>query len=421
MTNFIRGGSSHQIETKGGAGSRMTAGLSFYEFFAGGGMARAGLGPNWTCLFANDNSPLKAAAYNARWGEGELDARGVDEITSDDLPRGAQLAWASFPCQDISIAGSRRGVGAKEDRTTRSSALWPFVDLMADLKLQGSHPAVIVLENVTGLLTSNSGRDFVVICEALADIGYDFGAVIVDAKHFVPQSRPRIFLIASREDLPVPSHLTCEAPARPWHSPGIVNAHASLPSDLVRRWKWWALGDPPELDDGALLRAIDLSDDAKWHTPEETKRLLAMMSETHRARLAGAKLAGKCMIGSLYMRMRPSLGGNVQRTEITFSSTLGCLRTPGGGASRPRIVVVQGEKVRTRLLSPREAADLMGLPREHPLPANYQHAFQLIGDGVVAPVVGFIRQTLIEPLALIWMEILPKSEICDTAHQVKPA
>jgi len=386
-------------------------------------MARAGLGANWTCAFANDNSRQKAAAYNARWGEGELDPRSVDEIAVEDLPRGAQLAWASFPCQDISIAGSGRGVGSKDDRATRSSALWPFVDLMANLKLEGTHPAVIALENVTGLLTSNSGRDFIVICEALAKLGYNFGAVIVDAKHFVPQSRPRVFLIASRDDLPLPPKLTCEAPIRPWHSAGVVNAHASLPTDLVERWRWWALGEPPELDVDALQRAIDLSEDAKWNTTEETKRLLAMMPETHRARLAEAKRAGKPMIGSLYLRMRPAADGNVQCAEIAFSSTLGCLRTPRGGASRPRIIVVEGERVRTRLLSPREAAGLMGLPGDHPLPANYQHAFQLIGDGVVAPVVGFIGQTLIEPLALTWMGIPPEdgSDVCDPADQEQPA
>jgi DNA (cytosine-5)-methyltransferase 1 len=64
-------------------------------------------------------------------------------------------------------------------------------------------------------------------------------------------------------------------------------------------------------------------------------------------------------------------------------------------------VVVDGEKVRTRLLSPREAATLMGLPEDHPLPECYQHAFQLIGDGVVVPVVAFLTRTIIEPIAAV--------------------
>jgi DNA (cytosine-5)-methyltransferase 1 len=42
--------------------------LGYYEFFAGGGMARAGLGSGWTCLFANDIDSKKRASYAANWG-----------------------------------------------------------------------------------------------------------------------------------------------------------------------------------------------------------------------------------------------------------------------------------------------------------------------------------------------------------------
>jgi len=79
--------------------------FSFYEFFAGGGMARAGLGGNWQCLFANDFDPKKAASYAANWGADHLHVGDVAALTTDDLPGEADLAWASFPCQDLSLAG----------------------------------------------------------------------------------------------------------------------------------------------------------------------------------------------------------------------------------------------------------------------------------------------------------------------------
>lgn len=362
-------------------------------------MVRVGLGPNWTCVFANDNSSQKAAAYSARWGKGELDERSVDEIDPSDLPAGAQLAWASFPCQDLSVAGSGRGIGSSDDRATRSSALWPFIELMADLKLEGRQPSLIVLENVTGLLTSNGGADFRAICRALDRLEYDFGAVIIDTKHFLAQSRPRVFIVASRDDLRLPDGLTCEAAAQPWHSAGVVKAHSELDPGHARRWRWWNLGKVPVLADDALEHALDLGPNAGWHSEAETARLLSMMPATHIGRLAKAKRAGKVVIGSLYLRMRPEKGINVQRAEITFAPTLGCLRTPRGGGSRPRIIVVHGERVRTRLLSAREAAGLMGLPSTHPLPEKYEHAFRLIGDGVAAPVVRFLADRLIEPIA----------------------
>ena len=79
---------------------------TFYEFFCGGGMARAGLGPDWQCLFANDFDPKKAAAYRANWGGEELWCGDVAEVRADALPGHADLVWASFPCQDLSLAGN---------------------------------------------------------------------------------------------------------------------------------------------------------------------------------------------------------------------------------------------------------------------------------------------------------------------------
>jgi DNA (cytosine-5)-methyltransferase 1 len=87
--------------------------MTFYEFFCGGGMARAGLGPEWTCLFANDIDRRKAAAYAANWGSDWLIVGDVASLTTTRLPGVADLAWASFPCQDLLLAGDRGGLDAK--------------------------------------------------------------------------------------------------------------------------------------------------------------------------------------------------------------------------------------------------------------------------------------------------------------------
>ena len=390
---------SKSIRFGGNALGSMDKGFSFYEFFAGGGMARVGLGEGWRCLLANDVAPVKIDAYKAKWGSDHLDTRDVDELRPRDLPHVADLAWASFPCQDLSIAGNGLGIGESGTGATRSGALWPFLDLIAGLRAESRQPSVLALENVTGLLTSNSGKDFSAICRALRGLGYLFGAVVIDAKHFLPQSRPRIFIVAVRDDISISANLTCDAPRSPWHTAGIVRAHAELATDVAEAWRWWELGDAPTLTDDALLAAIDIGPRADWHTVDETERLLAMMPVSHAKRLADAREDGSTKIGSIYLRMRPENGKNVQRAEISFGTTLGCLRTPRGGGSRPRIIVVEGDEVRTRLLSAREAAGLMGLPSDYPLPERYQHAFQLIGDGVAAPAVRFLADALIEPLA----------------------
>jgi len=88
----------------------------------------------------------------------------------------------------------------------------------------------------------------------------------------------------------------------------------------------------------------------------------------------------------------------VQRAEIRFDDVAGCLRTPAGGSSRQVIMVVEGKRIRSRLLSPREAARLMGLPDSYLLPKNYNAAYHLAGDGVAVPVVRHLAQHLLEPL-----------------------
>ena len=91
---------------------------TFLEFFAGGGMARLGLGPGWRCLLANDLSAKKAAAYRANFGDGDFRLGDIHDLTAADAPGHADLAWGSFPCQDLSLAGAGAGLDGG-----RSSAL----------------------------------------------------------------------------------------------------------------------------------------------------------------------------------------------------------------------------------------------------------------------------------------------------------
>lgn len=378
--------------------------FSFYEFFAGGGMARAGLGEQWQCLFANDMDPIKASTYLDNWGNEHFDIRNVCEITPDDLPQHADLTWASFPCQDLSLAGNGLGIGeidSSADETTRSGAIWPFLDLISKLGRVNRKPPILVLENVLGLLTLDQGRHFAAICHQLSKTGYRYGAIIIDAKHFLPQSRPRVFLVAISRQISIPGYLVSKEPLPQWHSSSLLRAFDALSEEVHDDWVWWSPGIMPEARMKELADIIDCEDtNALWHSTDETRRLISMMAPANLARLVEAKESGETMIGSLYLRMRKEKGVNRQRAEITFSTVLGCLRTPKGGASRPRIIVVNGNQVKTRLLSVKEAAALMGLPDDFILPATYQSAFKVIGDGLAVPSVHFLAERILEPLAM---------------------
>lgn len=371
---------------------------TFYEFFAGGGMARAGLGTDWQCVFANDFDPKKASTYCANWGNGEMWVGDIHDISSDltKLRGQADLAWASFPCQDLSLAGNGAGLAGG-----RSGAFWGFYDIVYGLKLERRAPRVLVIENVTGLLTSNSGRDFEEICRALKTLGYVFGALCMDAKHFLPQSRPRLFIVAILKDTYLLQANGLPEPAKAWTSMALERAHRALRPDLRSEWRWWNVPSPPESREVELIDIVqDHPNDVAWHTQAETERLISMMSAPNRTRLDAARASGERRVGTIYRRTRfDETGAKVQRAELRMDGTAGCLRTPGGGSSRQFIVLVQGEKVRSRLLSSREAAGLMGLCNDYLLPSNYNEAYHLLGDGLAVSVVRhlgvFMRATLL--------------------------
>jgi DNA (cytosine-5)-methyltransferase 1 len=364
---------------------------TFYEFFAGGGMARAGLGADWQCLFANDFDAKKAEAYKANWGGAEIVCGDIHKLTVSSLPGHADMAWASFPCQDLSLAGN--GAGLKGER---SGAFWGFWQLIYGLKAERRTPKILVLENVTGALTSNGGKDFEELCRALHALSYRFGALVMDAVHFVPQSRPRLFIVAVKSDTHFPGLLCEDNPSALWATAALKRAHAALPPHLKAAWRWWRLPQPArsnaKLDDLIEENPADV----KWHTPDETGRLIGMMSPPSLAKLEAAKKSGARTVGTVYRRTRPDENGDKrQRAELRFDGIAGCLRTPGGGSSRQFIMVVEGDIVRSRLLSGREAARLMGLPEEFKLPENYNETYHLLGDGLAVPVIRYLAEGLL--------------------------
>lgn len=362
--------------------------LTYFEFFAGGGMARAGLGDRWRCLLANDHSVKKAESYRLNWGSDHLLVRDVFDLTLADLPGGAALAWASFPCQDLSLAGNRDGLSG-----ARSSAFWGFWGHIRALAADGRKPKVIVLENVTGTLTSHDGRDFTEIAQAIFAAGYVFGAMVVDGLHFVPQSRPRLFIIAMDSSLDIPSALLTNLPSPVWHPKAVVRAYLNLSADQKPFWRWWSLPMPAALAHTIKDLIEDEPNDVAWHTQEQTEKLLAMMSPTNRDKVSAAQLSKRQVVGTIYKRTRQG----EQRAEIRFDGVAGCLRTPGGGSSRQTLLLVKGGEIRSRLLSSREAARLMGLPDSYVLPKKYNDAYMLAGDGLVVPVVAYLAKHLIEP------------------------
>lgn len=342
----------------------------FLEFFAGSGLVAEGLRGFFQPVWANDICEKKAAVYAANHGREHFHLGSIAEVNGAELPK-AVMSWASFPCQDLSLAGLTAGIHAK-----RSGLVWEWLRIMDEMP---KPPPVLVAENVTGLVSAQEGKHYRLLHESLVERGYQVGAVLLDARHWVPQSRQRIFVIAIKNGLPIPKGLTSHG-ANWLHPPTITRAVTGLPS-----WVWWWMPRPPK-------RTARLEDIIEWDVdsdaPEVSERNMGMVPPRHK------QLMGIVCVAPGYKRTRQGK----QVLELRFDGLAGCLRTPEGGSSRQLVVLRKGERYETRLLTVRETARLMGAPETYLLPGSYNDGYKAMGDAVAVPVANFLARHLLAPL-----------------------
>jgi len=365
--------------------------FTFQEFFAGGGMVRHALGDKWTCVFANDFDGKKALTYQQNWGVGgELFVGDIKTVSADHLRTPADLAWASFPCQDLSIAGKGRGL-----KSERSGMFHVFWEKLRAASENIGMPKIIAIENVCGMLTSNGGMDFETVIRTYLENGYFAGAMILDAKDFLPQSRKRVFILGVRNDLSVDPALVSTEPLKYCHPAPLIRAYDKLPSKLRKNWLWFNIHRPESRKDN-LIDILEPVDRTIWNSDQKTQNILSKMSAVNIKKVEAAQNTGRATVGALFMRTRKTKATKKVFAEVRFDGISGCLRTPNGGSSRQSILYVDGQAVRSRLLTGRETARLMGLPDSFKLPQNQNATLHLTGDGVAVPVVSHLKSCLFE-------------------------
>jgi DNA (cytosine-5)-methyltransferase 1 len=346
----------------------------FLEFFAGSGLVGHALAPYFRDVWANDICPKKAAVFCANHEGTPFVLASVGDVRGKKLPASV-LSWASFPCQDLSLAGNGKGIHAE-----RSGLVWEWLRVMDEMQ---HRPPILAAENVVGLVSGYGGSHYKELHKALVEQDYVVGAILLDAVHWLPQSRPRIFVIAVDAKVPIPQRLVAHKPT--WaHSSTIQKAASGL-----EHWVWWKLPKP-------LKRVENLSDIVDFSVPCQdvatSRKNLEMVPPTHMRRLENSELS----VVPGYKRIR----NKKQVLELRFDDVAGCLRTPAGGSSRQYLVIRQGNEWRTRVLSPREAARLMGAPDSYRLPGTFNDGYKAMGDAVAVPVVEYLAKHLLAPLAV---------------------
>lgn len=356
------------------------------EFFAGIGLMAAALEPRgFDVQWANDIELAKHDLYlaNRPHAVDAFQLGDVRGVLGDDLPE-VELATASFPCIDLSLAGNRKGLAGNQ-----SGMFWEFARILEQMGDQ--RPRAVLLENVHGFATSNCGKDLRAALERMTELGYSCDVIAINAKHFVPQSRPRMFVVGVRGDLPKDAHLGVPptSDVRPAWVRSVHEANVDLPMHHV---------ELPELPVGpsdlrGIVQRLDL-DDTRWWNEERTELFVSSLGPLHVERLQAMTHGKTLSWRTAYRRTRRG----VATWEIRADEIAGCLRTTGGGSSKQALVEAGRGHMRVRWMTPLEYARLMGADKFKTRARTDNQALFGFGDAVVVDVIAWIADHYLLPL-----------------------
>jgi DNA (cytosine-5)-methyltransferase 1 len=342
------------------------------------GLERGGMSVVW----ANDIEPSKAEMYRGHFGdENHLSVKDIAEVKPDELPPNLSLAWASFPCVDVSLAGWRAGLNGE-----RTGTFWHFVRIIEQMGKR--RPPVVALENVTGLATSNGGRDLADVVKALNGLGYSVDILVIDARYFVPQSRPRLFIIGALRPPETATKLPGDA-LRPSYLGKIFSA-----ADLrTHRFALPEVGPKKRTGLAAHVQRLRLEDSSWWEN-KRVQEFTDSLSPVQASRLSDLRRSGTLAYRTAYKRTR----NGVAVWEMRADEIAGCLRTAGGGSSKQAIVRVDGDSLMIRWMTGQEYANLMGAANYKLDQMRHSQVASGFGDAVCVDVVEWLSIHYLCPL-----------------------
>jgi DNA (cytosine-5)-methyltransferase 1 len=367
-------------------------GLNHIEFFAGIGAVTTGLGDEWKCLWANDYSKMKADVFAANHPDVPICLDDVRNVESGQIPL-STMATCTFPCTNTSAASDRTGLMG-----IKSGVVYRYIELLREKGGALNFP-VTLLENPTGLIARNKGGDLRDLLLNLNELGYICTLVCVDARHFVPQSRPRIFIVGVAKGLG-------KKMLKPLRSALDIPLDENLYPPPLRKWLGNNLDlhlfvtDLPALPElkRSLVDCLDFDDDFSM-SEKESRDLINNMAPKHRSLFDRMCQADTVGLATISRRTRVDEDGRkFNATELNVSGLAPAQRPYTGGSSRTFLVLAGNGKYRFRVVSPRESARLMGFDDDFILPKGIREGYQCTGDAVVPQCVSWVRDHLIEPL-----------------------
>jgi DNA (cytosine-5)-methyltransferase 1 len=344
------------------------------DFFAGSGLVSLGLKSKLQVIWANDIDLSKSEIYNKNIRPSHFVLGDITKFNIENIPD-ADLYWASFPCQDLSLAGKQKGLVGERSGLVK--------EILRIIEKKENRPKIVVFENVFGFLTSHNGTDYSYVHEQLNKLGYISGSLVIDASNWLPQSRVRVFKVAIQKSVDI-SGLTCEKPL--WCHPDKIQNIAKKHNDYIL----WNIAKPPKRKK-ALEELIDVDNDFDF---EKSKHYLSLVSTEQRKQLRRYFETDNKRVVTGYKRTRKGK----QKLELRFDGIAGCLRTASGGSSKLLVLYLLNGNICVRYLRPREAARLMGANDNFWLPENKNDAYSAMGDAVAYPTTKYLTEKLLSEL-----------------------
>lgn len=327
----------------------------FIDLFAGiGGFRKAFEAIGGHCVFTCEMDKFAVQTYQANYDSDNehVFAGDIRDVKLDDIPP-HDVLLAGFPCQPFSIATVASNNYLKKphgfEYEQKGTLFFEIVKILKHHK-----PSAFVLENVRNLISHDGGKTFKVIHESLLKLGYQVQFKVINSKHWVPQSRERIFIIGFRnkntfslDDLPIPD-------AKP------------VLAEILHEFD-------AEIHDVDIDRFVDQSGKVlgKYTLTDQRWAGVQRHSAKHGAKGSGF---GHTLVGP----------DNVARTLVA------CY-----GQNNSAILVRQAGK-NPRKLTPRECSRLMGFDQPHKsdfiIPVSNSQAYRQFGNAVVVPVVEAIAK-----------------------------
>ena len=169
--------------------------MKYFSMFSGVGGFELGIGELGECVGVCEKDKYASQLLENKFGVKNYGD--ATKIKTDELPD-FDFLCGGFPCQAFSIAGKREGF-----KDTRGTMFFEVARILKDKR-----PALVLLENVKGLLNHADGNTFKVIIRTLDELGYNVQWMVFNSKFFgVPQNRERVFIIGSLRGTPRPEIL----------------------------------------------------------------------------------------------------------------------------------------------------------------------------------------------------------------------